>query len=87
MLPFGREFATARRGATAATDMLSVVITDFVGVPESATPIVKFELPAAVGVPLIVPVAGFRESPLGRVPAIILQVRAPLPPAARKEAE
>ena len=86
-MPFGREFATARRGATAATDMLSVVITDFVGVPESATLTVKFELPVAVGVPLIVPVAGFRESPFGRVPAITPQVRAPLPPAARKEAE
>src|SRR6266403_1209445 len=57
MLPFGREFATARRGATAATDMLSVVVTDFVGVPESATFTVKFELPAVVGVPLIGPVA------------------------------
>ena len=87
MLPFGSEFAMARIGVTAATKMLSEVVTECGGVAESATLTVKFEVPAAVGVPLIIPVAGFRESPVGRVPAVALQVRAPFPPTARREAE
>ena len=37
----------------------------------SVTLAVKAKLPAAVGVPLIAPVAGFMANPLGRAPAVI----------------
>ena len=37
----------------------------------SVTFAVKEKLPAAVGVPVIAPVAGFIAKPLGRAPAVI----------------
>jgi hypothetical protein len=42
------------------------------GVPESATYTLKFEVPAAVGVPVIVPVL-LSVSPAGKLPVAIDQ--------------
>jgi len=45
------------------------------GVPaESCAWIVKFAVPAVVGVPLIAPVPAFNVSPAGSAPAVILHV-------------
>ena len=62
------------------TEMLSALVADCVGLPESVTFTVIFEVPAAVGVPVIAPVLAFKASPLGRLPAAMLQVTAPFPP-------
>ena len=40
----------------------------------------KFDVPAAVGVPEIAPVAAFRVNPVGRAPAVIDQVIGAAPP-------
>ena len=49
------------------------VEADFVcaGLPLSVTVTVKFEVPLAVGIPEITPVAGARANPAGRVPVVI----------------
>ena len=41
----------------------------------------KFDVPAAVGVPEIAPVAAFRVNPVGSVPAVTDQVIGAVPPA------
>src|ERR1035438_9483002 len=46
----------------------------------SVTWMVKLKLPAVVGVPLICPVAEFRATPAGRVPAVTLKVKGNVPP-------
>jgi hypothetical protein len=43
-------------------------------------------LTAAVGVPVIAPVAAFRVKPAGREPTVIEKVKVPVPPVAVKEA-
>jgi hypothetical protein len=45
-----------------------------VGVSESVTVTVKFDVPAVVGVPEIAPVELFSESPLGRLPVVTAQL-------------
>ncbi len=50
--------------------------------PPSVTWIVKFDVPAVVGVPLIAPVEAFRLSPPGRVPAETDQLYGAIPPVA-----
>ena len=49
------------------------VAADFVcaGLPLSATVIVKFEVPVALGVPEITPVASARVNPAGKLPELI----------------
>ena len=42
--------------------------------PALVTWTVKFEVPAAVGVPLISPVAAFRLNPAGSAPAVMAHV-------------
>jgi hypothetical protein len=42
----------------------------------------KCEVPAVLGLPLITPVAVFKERPPGKVPALTAQVYCPLPPLA-----
>ena len=42
---------------------------------------------AAVGVPLIAPVDGFRDSPAGSVPPVSVQVYGVIPPLAARFAE
>jgi len=44
------------------------------GASESVTFTVKFEVPWAVGVPLMTPVAAFNVKPAGRAPPEMLQV-------------
>ena len=46
---------------------------DTVADPESVRRTVKYDVPAAVGVPLIVPVEGFSDSPRGSEPLAIDQ--------------
>jgi hypothetical protein len=48
----------------------------------STTPMVKFEVPAADGVPEIAPVALLRLSPAGSAPALMDHVSGAVPPAA-----
>src|SRR3989304_489177 len=48
----------------------------------SITRTVKFDVPAAVGVPLITPVAVFRFNPAGRLPVATDQLYGVLPPVA-----
>jgi hypothetical protein len=47
---------------------------------------VKLLVPVAVGVPVIAPVVGFNESPLGSVPTVMLHVKGRVPPVACKVA-
>jgi hypothetical protein len=51
-----------------------------VGVSLSVTLAVKLYGPAVVGVPVIAPVLVFRLRPVGRLPALMLQVYGPTPP-------
>ena len=44
---------------------------------------VKFDVPAAVGVPVIAPVASFKLKPAGRLPVVIVHVIGAVPVAAR----
>jgi hypothetical protein len=53
----------------------------------SATWIVTAELPAAVGPPLICPVAEFSVSPAGKAPAVIVHTSGAVPPLAATVAE
>jgi hypothetical protein len=59
-------------GATTAMLRLAVAVSAVVS--ESATPTVKFAVPAAVGVPEITPVLALRDNPAGRLPLLTLQV-------------
>ena len=54
------------------------------GALESATCTVKLNVPAAVGVPVIAPVAGAITRPGGRVPAVTDQVNGAVPPSTLK---
>ena len=62
------------------TVMLSGIATVVGGFAESVALKVIAEVPAAVGVPAIMPVLGFRVSPRGSVPVVRLQVTAPVAP-------
>jgi hypothetical protein len=55
-----------------------------VGVAESVTITVKLAVAAMVGVPEMTPVAGVRLSSVGRAPAEIDHVNAPVPPVAAR---
>lgn len=73
-----------RRGATT-----NVIGTDvfWLGFPPSDTVATKFEVPLAVSVPEISPVVGFRLKPTGRLPDVIDQAYAGVPPLADKSCE
>lgn len=43
---------------------------------------VKLNDPVVVGVPLIVPLVGFSESPTGKDPSVTVQVKGVVPPVA-----
>ena len=67
-LPFGSEAVEmANVRAAASIEMLSAVVADAGGVAESVTFIVKLEVPAAVGVPVMAPVLASKASPAGRL--------------------
>ena len=57
-----------------ATIILSCFVADFFGDDESSTLTVNVEVPIVVGVPVIVPVEGFRLKPVGNEPVDIDQV-------------
>jgi hypothetical protein len=66
------EVAIARdEGATTIERLADLVCAGFV---ESAKVTVKLEVPLAVGMPSMRPVAGTRASPAGRLPAVMDQV-------------
>ena len=56
------------------TVMLRFAVADPCGLDESVTLTVKFDVPDAVGVPVIAPVLVLRLSPAGRLPVLTLQV-------------
>lgn len=62
--------------------------TDLVcaGFSASVTVAVKLAVPLAVGVPEMIPVAGTRVSPAGRLPVVIAQAYGPVPPVALRVA-
>ena len=70
----------AKVGAAALIVMLRGMATELGGLAESVALTVIAEVPAAVGVPEMVPVPGFRVRPAGSVPVVRLQVTAPAPP-------
>ena len=81
MAPLGREAVEmAKGGAAALMVMLKGIAAELGGLAESVAVIVTAEVPAAVGVPAMAPVLGFRVRPAGRVPVVRLQVTAPVPP-------
>src|SRR5579883_2509388 len=77
-VPLGSDVVVIVTGA-AATVMLNAL--DAVCALLSVTVAVKFEVPAAVGVPPMLP-AGFRLKPAGSVPAVTAHVYPPVPPLA-----
>ena len=81
MVPLGREAVEmAKTGAAALMVMLKGIAMELGGFAESVALNEMDEVPAAVGVPVMAPVVGFRASPAGRVPVVRLQVTAPAPP-------
>ena len=55
--------------------------------PLSVTRIVKFDVPALVGVPVIAPVDPFNVKPAGTLPTIVAHVYGVVPPVATTFAE
>lgn len=53
----------------------------------SVTPMVIGKVPKTEGVPLIMPVVGFRKRPAGRLPEEMLHVSGAVPPVAASVAE
>ena len=68
------------------TVIAALMVTAYARAPVAPRPsvavIVKFEVAAVVGVPVIAPVAAFIESPAGKLPAETLNVYEPVPPVA-----
>jgi hypothetical protein len=80
-------FAPERReGLRGCAKPINIIVSERVavtaGARESVTRAVKVKLPAAVGVPLIVPVVELSVSPAGRLPAAIDQEYGLTPPEA-----
>jgi hypothetical protein len=72
---------------TGVTATATVMLNDFVavcavGAVESVTLAVKVNVPAAVGVPVIVPLAAAIVRPAGNVPELMLQLYGVVPPLA-----
>ena len=85
-VPLGREVVLIARVGAA---MLAVSVTVLVctGDPESCTLKVReAPLTTAVGVPEITPVAAARESPAGKVPAVMVHEKGGVPPLADRAA-
>jgi hypothetical protein len=78
----GAELIRMVEGFAAATVNTSGMVADCCGEPPSRTVTVKGKEPLAVGVPEMVPVEAERVSPDGKLPAVMLQVRADVPPVA-----
>jgi hypothetical protein len=61
---------------------LTVKVNDLLAVAAltSVTLMVKLKLPAVVGVPLICPVAEFSARPVGKAPAVTVEINGDVPP-------
>ena len=80
-MPLGSEAVLIEStGFTRMRNCLNVVCA--VGIAESLTVTVKVDVPDVVGTPLICPVAVFKVSPVGKAPAVTLQVYGVVPPLA-----
>ena len=66
--------------------MAALIVTLYARAPVAPRPsvavIVKLEVAAVVGVPVIAPVAAFNDRPAGKLPADTPNVYEPLPPVA-----
>jgi hypothetical protein len=69
-------------GFAAATVNTKGVVADCWGEPLSLTVTFKGKEPLAAGVPEMMPVVAERVSPDGKLPELMLQVRAGVPPVA-----
>jgi len=65
----------------------ALVAVRAVGVVESVTVTVKSEVPAAVGVPVMIPVESSRLKPAGSVPVVTDHVYGVTPPEAARVCE
>lgn len=77
-VPFGR--LVVETASAALIVIVSALVTVCAGEPESVAFTVKFAVPAAVGVPVMAPVAAFKFNPAGNAPDGMVQVTAPVPP-------
>jgi hypothetical protein len=80
-VPFGKE-AVLIDNTEALTVMLSALLAFCCGVELSPTWTVKLLVPAAVGVPVMAPVAAFKERPAGKAPTVTDQEYGNVPPVA-----
>ena len=81
-VPFGR-VPLVITGAVAEGEPIVMEMGADAVLPEASfAVIVRLEVPVAVGVPLMTPVAGLRARPEGRVPAVMLKVYGVVPPVA-----
>ena len=84
----GRTAWQSGRGGDGQADAMTSVKALLAEAEElSVTFAVKATLPAAVGVPVIPPVAGLIATPLGRAPAVIDHVYGVAPPTAASVSE
>ena len=72
---------------TPTTVKARVLVATSAGTAESVTVNPRVEVEAPTGVPVMAPVAAFKTRPVGRCPAVIVQVRVPTPPVAAKVLE
>src|SRR5271154_6885538 len=73
--------------ATASMVIESWAVRDCTGVEESVTFMVKSEVAAVIGVPVMAPVEAFRLRPAGSVPIDMLHEYGLVPPAAARACE
>ena len=72
-MPAGRLEVVIDTGA-GPTTMLRLAVEVSGVLSESLTPIVKLEVPAAVGVPEMTPVLALSDRPAGKLPVLMLHV-------------
>lgn len=70
--PCGRVVVVICSGGLLTVILRFAVVLAGVGVCESVTLTVKFDVATTVGVPLIAPLDGFRVSPVGRLPDVMV---------------
>jgi len=82
-VPFGRLVSVKLNGPGGLIVRLSGPLVLSCGLELSTTLTVRFEIPAAVGVPLIVQPFPVKVRPAGSVPPVMLQVYGAVPPFTR----
>ena len=83
MVPFGNDVVVIDRAALIVSESGWVAVRD----PLSVTRNMMFEVPAAVGVPVIAPVEAFNDRPAGKLLPTVAHVYGVVPPAAASVAE